>query len=247
MTLLNRLAEADAIVADLGQRRLVSGPDRLAAMRLSMAPRRSGGESIALGVGAVPAGTYRLRGEPAGEPGSVIIGRSRFPIAMLGDAPIDLVLPVDAAALEVRGAQGRVVTLEPVAVPRRESRQMALRSARYGRVVAHFVDNRVYAERDAFWVRGARDTRVVWQGDPGVASIELEVRNGPVSNQLAVRGAGAPLSRSLAPGETVTLTVPLGPDGSARIQIESAGGFVPADVETGNGDRRHLGVYVRVK
>ena len=247
MALLNRIAEGHAIVADLGSRRVVAGPDRLAGMRLSMPPRRSGGENVALALGAVPAGTYRLTGEPSGEPGEVVIGRARFPIATLGDAPLEIVLPVDAAALEVRGAEGRVVTLEPVAVPRRQSRLLALRSARYGQVVAHFVDNRVYAERGAFWVRGARDARVVLQGDPGVASVRIDLRNGPVSNHLTVRGAGEPFSKPLTPGETLTLTVPLGADGSARLQIASAGGFVPAEVEPGNGDRRFLGVYVRIK
>ena len=247
MAFLNRLAEGTATVVDLGSRRVVPATDRMAGMRVSMPPRRSGGENVALALGAVPAGTYRLSAEPSGQPGNVVIGRARMPIATLGDAPITIVLPVAAAGLEVRGAQDRVVTLEPVSVPARRSRQRAHRAARYGAVVAHFVDNRVYAERDAFWVRGARDAVVVLQGDPGVTTAQLEIRNGPVSNYLSVTGAGQPFSRPLVPGETLRLAVPLRADGSARLQIESASGFVPAEVEPGNGDRRFLGVYVRVK
>jgi hypothetical protein len=87
----------------------------------------------------------------------------------------------------------------------------------------------------------------VLQGEPGATSAQLEFRNGPVANHLTVLGAGQPFAKPLAPGETLTLSVPLGADGSARLQIDSAAGFVPAEVESGNGDRRYLGVYVRVK
>ena len=247
MAFLGRLADGNALVLDLGRRAIVSAPDRTASLLLTTPARRSGGENIALALGPLPAGTYRLTGEPAGDAGDIVIGRARMPIATLGDAPVEIVLPVDVAGLEVRGGQGRAVTLEAIAVPPRRSRQSSLRAARYGAVVAHFVDDRVYAEREAFWVRGARDAAVVLQGDPGVSSAQLELRNGPVANHLTVSGAGQPFAKALAPGETLTLSVPLGADGSARLRIASAAGFVPAEVETGNGDRRYLGVYVRVK
>lgn len=247
MAFLDRLSAGDAIVVDLSARRVVSEAERLPGMRLTMPPRRAGGENVALAVGPVPAGTYRLSGEPAGAAGSLIVGRARFSTATLGDVPVEIVLPVAVAALEVRGAEGRVVTLEPVSVPLRPTRELALRAARYGAVTAYFVDNRVYAEREAFWVRGARHAIVVLQADPGTASAQLEIRNGPLANRVTIEGAREPFAADVLPGATFTVPVALDAAGVARLRIASSAGFVPAEVEPGNGDRRSLGVYVRVR
>jgi hypothetical protein len=243
LVLLNRLADGNALIVDLGRRRMVDASDLLGEMRLRMPAAR--GEAPAR-IGPVPAGTYRNTADPAGAPGDVIVGRGR-PMAVIGDAPLDLVLPVAAPSIEVRGAAGRAVTLSPVSIPLRQSRRQATSASRYGAATVFFVDNRVYPERDGFWVRGARFANIVIQADAGARDAVLEIRNGPVANRLVVTGAGQPFASDLEPGATVTVPVTVDARGTARLQIDSSGGFVPADVEPGNRDRRFLGVYVRVK
>jgi len=240
----NRLASGNAQVFDVARRRFVPPADLLPEMRLSGRP----GERF--GAGPVPEGTYRLSAAPGGPgkpEGAVIVGRSQFPVATLGDQPVELVLPVGVAALEVHGAEGRQVTLEPVDIPPARSRQRALRASRYGPAAAFFVDNRVYAERDGFWVRGARYANVVLQGMPGVAGVVLEIRNGPVGNHLVVSGAAQPVAVDLVPGQVIAVPVVFDTRGSARLQIDSRAGFVPAELEPGNRDFRSLGVYVRIQ
>lgn len=240
---LNRLASGNAQVLDLGRRRVVGPAEHLSAMRLSGAP------GAAFGIGPVPEGTYRLSATPGGpgEPeGVVLVGRSQFPIATLGGAPVDLALPVGVTWLEVRGADGRRVTLEPVEIRPAGSRRPALRASRYGAATVFFTDNRVYAERDGFWVRGARHADVALQGDAGVAGVTLEIRNGPVENYLVVTGAAQPVAVDLAPGQVIPVPVAFDARGGARLRIDSRAGFVPAEVDAGNRDFRSLGVYVSV-
>ena len=238
---LNRLASGNAQAVDAARRRFVPREELLSEMRLSGAP------GAAFGIGPVPEGTYRLTAAPGGPEGAVVVGRSQFPMATLGERPVDVVLPVGVVWLEVHGAEGRQVTLQPVEIPPGRSRQPALRASRYGSVTAFFTDNRVYAERNGFWVRGARYANVVLQGAPGQAGAALEIRNGPMENHLVVTGAAQPVAVDLAPGRIIAVPVTFDARGSARIQIDSRAGFVPAEVDPGNRDRRSLGVYVRIQ
>lgn len=253
MAFLSRLAQRDAVVVNLGRigepgaRLLVADPERTAGFRMVLPARRAGGRQVALSAGPVPAGTYRIAAEPAGTAGQIAIGRSVFPIAALGDAPVEITLPAPVAAIEVRGADGRTVTLEPVAVPLRRSRQPVLRAARYGAVTAYFLDEGVYSESASFWVRGAARATVILQADPGLSSAMVEITNGAVPNRVSVTGADAPAPADLAPGQSISVRVTFDERGSARLRMETSSGFVPADVIPGSEDRRFLGVSVRFR
>jgi hypothetical protein len=244
VALLSRMAEGRAVVLDLDARRPV--PAELAAASLRVAFRAAGDDG-AYSLESLPAGMFRLTAEPGGAAGSVLVGRSREPIALLGDSPLDLVLPVAVNALTVAGAGGRAVALQPLGAPTRRTQQKARRAMRYGRVTVYFLDDRAYAEPGAFWVGGARYANVVLQADPGVQHAELEIVNAPVANRVSVVGAAQPFKRDLLPGESTIVPLVFDARGAARLQIESASGFIPAEASAGNQDRRYLGVYVTVR
>ncbi|MDQ3070726.1 MAG: hypothetical protein M3R55_13475, partial [Acidobacteriota bacterium] len=233
---LSRVAQTNSTVVDLAGRRAIDATDAVTRLRLDIPPQ---------GIGPLAAGHYRITGDPAGAPGEIRIGRGQAGVGVLGDSPEEIVLPVAVNALIVRGAAGRRIWIEALSVPARRWRQHALRAARYGDAVVYFLDDRSYAEGDAFWIGGARHANVVVQGDPGVRSVLLEIRNAPVPNHVVVTGAG-PVARDLAPGETLVVPVTLDAGGAARLQIDSRSGFVPAEVDQTAGDRRFLGVYVRI-
>lgn len=241
---LSRLADGDALLIDLGARRTIARDTAVTSLRVALPP--VAGRAAERSLGSVPAGTFRLTGEPGGAPGAVIIGRAPQPIATLTDAPLQFRLPVAVNALTVRGAEGRALSLQPVSAPTRLAQQKALRALRYGTVTVYFIDDRAYAEPDAFWIGGARYANVVLQADPGVQSAVLEIVNAPVGNRVSVVGAAEPFGRELQPRETAVVPIVFDERGVARLQIESAGGFIPADTDPQNQDRRFLGVYVRV-
>ena len=244
IALLSRLAEGRATILDLSQRRTLDAATAATALRIALPP--VAGDAGMHGLGSVPAGAFRITGEPAGEPGQALIGRGREPVATLGDAPLDLTLPVAVNALLIRGAAGRRLALQPLGPPSARTQQKALRAHRYGPVTVYFIDDRVYAEPDAFWVGGARYANVVLQADPGVTEAMLTITNAPVPNDVTVLGAAEPFKQPLAAREAVEIPIVFDARGSARLQIESASGFIPADINPANRDRRFLGVYVQV-
>lgn len=243
VALLSRLAEGDATLIDLAARARLTREAAASRVRIALPPADARGER---GIGSLPAGAFRLHATPAGAPGEVIIGRGQ-PVATVGDAPLDLVLPVAVNALTVRGAGGRAIVLQPLSPPARRTQQKAHGARRYGDITVYFLDDRAYAEPGAFWVGGARYANVVLQADPGVTHGELEIVNAPVANRVSVVGAAQPLTRDLMPGETVVVPLVFDATGAARLQIESSAGFIPAVADPANQDRRFLGVYVKVR
>jgi hypothetical protein len=245
IALLTRLAERHAVLFDLSARRPASLDAAVGSLRVALPPVL--GDAGARGLGSVPAGSFRVTPEAPGAVGEIVIGRAPQPIATLGDTPLDLVLPVTVNALRVRGVGERGVYLQPLSPPVRAPQQKALRALKYGSVTAYFIDDRVYAEPGAFWVGGARYANVVLQADPGVDRAELEITNAPVANRITITGAAQPFDRELLPGEVALVPVIFDARGSARLQIESSSGFIPADANPANQDRRFLGVYVKVR
>jgi hypothetical protein len=241
IALLSSLADGDAVVFDLRARRPIALDDAVRSIRVSLPGDRR------RGIGPVPAGAFRITADPPGEAGHLFVGRSERPIAVVGDAPLDIVLPVAVNALSVQGAGGRALALQPLDLHARRTQQTALRAMRYGSVTAYFVDDRAHAEADAFWVGGARYATVVLQADPGVRHAELEIVNAPVANRVSVAGAEEPFDREMAPGGSALVPVVFDADGAARLRITSRSGFIPAETHAGNLDRRYLGVYVVVR
>lgn len=238
MALLDRIASRDALILDLAARRVVSSD----ALSGSLLVQSKPGEPRLI-AGPLPEGTYRISASDVSTL-DVRVGRSEAAILATSENVVEVKLPVSVIALDIRVDPARQISLEPVTVRSVPSRAPALLAAPYGSVIAYFIDNRVYVEREGFWVRGARYADIVLQGAPGgVAALEL--RNGPVDNQVTVTGAATPVSVPMTPGHVVPIDVTLDALGIARLRVTSAAGFVPADVEPGNQDRRHLGVYVR--
>jgi hypothetical protein len=105
----------------------------------------------------------------------------------------------------------------------------------------------VYAEEGAFWVGGSRFANVVLQADQGVRAALLEILNAPVPNRVTIVGGGQRFARALSPGETVLVPIAFDDTGTARLQLSSEAGFIPAAVDPGNRDHRVLGIYVQVR
>lgn len=247
VALLRRVSARPAAIIDLGARRVVPGAAAIGAMRTTLPPRAADASNVEIrSFGPLPAGRYRLTADPAGPAGDVLVGRG-LSVASLANDAVDIVLPVDVNALSIRGASGRALALQPAGILARRWRKPAIRAMRYGPVTAFFVDDRVYAEDNGFWVGGARFANVVLQADPGVRQAMLEIVNAPVANHVSVIGGAQPFAADLAPRQAVLVPVNFDENGAARLQIDSRSGFVPAHADPANGDQRFLGVYVKVR
>lgn len=194
--------------------------------------------------GPLPAGTYRLRGEPSAVPSAVVIGRGQWPVASLGNDDTDIALPVPAPALIVRGSAGRHVTLQPVSVRPGQPPEMSRAAARYGSITVHFLDGNAFIEQGGFWISGTLPADVAVQGDPGERRAQLTIVNGPRQNRVELTIDGRPVVVDLAPRASSVVPFALDDSGAARLQIRSTVGFVPADIDPANVDRRSLGVFV---
>lgn len=125
-----------------------------------------------------------------------------------------------------------------------------LASAVFGdRFVFLFHDGAAYPEGTGFWVRGSAETHVTVVSPAGrlTQPVRLKVRNGPVPNTIDVATPETRQQVDLQPGEVQEITVaPTALDGTLRLIVGARAGFVPADVEPGNADRRLLAVWVEV-
>ncbi len=208
----------------------------------------------------VPAGRYRLEPRGAAASGWLMagIGREQFSLTSgpLGDPPqpIELDFPVDVRAIVVRGDEqarrsldGLTITALSLVPPdKRLTAAVARRAVRYGDTTVFFLDDRSFAEPDAFWVGGGRTSSVVLQPGQPAAHAALVARNGPVQNAVRLWSGAWRLDAVLAPGEERRLEVPLQPgESAALLTVASSGGFRPSDVNAGSLDSRFLGLWVR--
>ncbi|MEP6592778.1 MAG: hypothetical protein ABJC51_03755, partial [Acidobacteriota bacterium] len=208
----------------------------------------------------LPAGRYRL--EPRGLHASgwlmVGIGREQFSLTsgpLDGPVPpVDLDFPVDVRAIVVRGdeqarrsIEGLTVTALSVLPPdARLTSEVARRAVRYGETTAFFLDDRSFAEPEAFWVGGGRTSAVVLQAAQPRSAIALLVRNGPVQNGVTLASGAWKVEAVMAAGEERRLEVPLQPGRSAALlTIQASGGFRPSEVSPGSLDNRFLGLWVK--
>jgi hypothetical protein len=208
---------------------------------------------------AVPAGSYRLSVRHRGSGDGLVmvgVGNDQFNIVMQPlvayDEGVRIDLPVDVRALLVRTdeaarTQMESVELRPLTRPAgRLTADTARRAVRYGDAVAFFLDDRAFPEPSGFWVRGARDTKVVFQSDASHA-LSLLVRNGPVANTVTIESGAWKDELPMAPGEERRIDVPGDSQrGTAHlVRIASSAGFRPSEVNAGSRDTRLLGVFVR--
>lgn len=208
----------------------------------------------------LPAGRYRL--EPRGRHASgwlmVGIGREQFSLtsgALDGPVPpVDLDFPVDVRAIVVRGdeqarrsIEGLTVTALSLVPPdARLTSEVAQRAVRYGATSTFFLDDRSFAEPEAFWAGGGRTSAVVLQAAQPRGAVALLVRNGPVQNGVTLASGSWKVVAPMAAGEERRLEVPLQPGGTAALlTIDVSSGFRPSEVNPGSLDRRFLGLWVK--
>lgn len=173
-----------------------------------------------------------------------------------------LALPVDVgfvgfkASPALEAARSRIV-IRPLAVADVSSRLPAadvVQSRRYGAASAFFHDDNADPEPAGFWTRRDRLTRVTLMRDEG-ADLTVRVRSGPAAARVAVRSLCAP--RAETPCAAITETVALDANtardialrtrGPVRLEIDTRGGFVPAEVDRASRDARGLGAWIEVQ
>ena len=185
------------------------------------------------------------------------IGNGPTPLRTLPLLPMNtqtqtFALPVAVTGISLTAEDPSVmpgeVTLTPVAFGTGSPRvaSAAIAAAALGGVDAYFLDDHVYVEPGAFWVKGNQTTSFVAVSPVGSGSIAMTIANGEMPNTVEWRvdGADRP-ALTLAAGESRTLMLaPAQPHGALTVTLISQAGFRPSD--HGAADRRFLGVQVKL-
>lgn len=170
-------------------------------------------------------------------------GEFRFPFVL--PAPVsEVVLDSDVAARPLL----KVELLVEDAMPVLDT--LSMRSAaHFGSSDVLFMDDHVFAENEGFWVRGRDAARFVLvpSGATPVTPLTTRVliRNGGNNNTITVESGTFQRVLTLDAFQERELDIPLTPAGTANIRVASGDGFVPAERQPGNGDRRLLGVWIQ--
>ena len=213
---------------------------------------------------ALPAGEYRLAVRHHGDDGWIMagVGSDRDPFSLITEPLLavaggrDLRLPVDVRGLFVRADEDarrdvEAIELQPLRILRAGEKAddgSARRAVRYGAATAFFMDEHAFAEPNAFWVAGGRETTVVLQQDEPSSQLTLILRNAPVANRVSLTVGQWRQDLEMAPGEERRVEIPVGaPSGIAALRLRSAAGFQPSDTDPHSRDTRFLGVYVTVQ
>jgi hypothetical protein len=122
----------------------------------------------------------------------------------------------------------------------------AASAIRYGPIVVYAFSG-AYLEPGGLWTAGARAAELVVQGPAGERQARFIMRAGPVATPVRVTSGAFELRADLSAGEARELAIPVGPDGSALVRIETAQGFRPSETEPGSADARLLGVRLDQK
>lgn len=117
------------------------------------------------------------------------------------------------------------------------------------RYVVLLHDGGTYPEAQGFWVRGEAVAAVSIVGADGRLDrpVTLRLRNGPGPNVVRVVTLAGETTLTMKASESTLIEVTPAPlDGSVRLTIFPANGFVPARIEPGSRDQRVLGCWVEV-
>jgi hypothetical protein len=163
-------------------------------------------------------------------------------------------LPIDAEFVGFRGSlelQPAVsaLRLQPVAIVDQSLRLKTapvIAAAPFGPLTVFFHDAVAYSEPDGFWVRGrARLRATVAEGEEAGESITVQLHSGARPNNVTLSTPRWSERLELVPGVTREVRVPSVPhERLLSLTITTSGGFVPAEVQPGNRDRRLLGCWV---
>jgi hypothetical protein len=209
---------------------------------------------------SMPAGRYRVRLEGGGSAGWLMLGIGQDQFALRSEAlvwphsPIDIEFPVAVRALILRGDEDarraiRKVIVEPLSIVPSSARLtdlVARRAVSYEGTAVFFLDDRSFAEPEAFWIGGSRQSTFVLQSDRPGPSIDLLLRNAPVDNRLTLEAGQWREELTLAPGEERRVQVPVAPgQRAALVTATTSSGFRPSESTPGSKDDRFLGVWAK--
>ncbi|HEY7059762.1 MAG TPA: hypothetical protein VH458_24675 [Vicinamibacterales bacterium] len=263
--MLRGLTSDHVLAIDLLHGERISRNDLIARTRIAIPLRRARPERAMfnqpiLTIPALPAGDFLVTTNRRGGDGWIMLGIARDQFSLVTqpahrfDAGVTLHLPIDARALVVRAdeearRQLNAIEIRPVRLvgaSAQVTNRTAFRAVRYGETTVFFLDDRVFPEPAAFWVRGAGEAAVVIEAARGSASQPLLLRNVPVENTVTLSSGSWRIRYRMNPGEQRLVDVPIEPArGSALVKISSAAGFSPAASDASSRDGRYLGVYVQ--
>jgi hypothetical protein len=213
----------------------------------------------------LPPALYEVAGIVVGTPAGhirVVTDRQTPPLAEWDTARLDrvwkrtLLIPVAVASLEVDlddDAQRHVrdLTVRAVSVVPRADRPAdgaeAGHGARYGSAAVYVLTGTVWVEPGGMWVGGASGAGFIIRPDePGV--IHLYVRNGPVTNVVTLASDSWRQEVRLQADEERDVDVPGDRQRlAASLQVMSAQGFRPSEVNPRTDDDRFLGVWIATR
>ena len=213
----------------------------------------------------LPAGEYEVELQPApNTPASgaigLQIGREGEPVETWPFTPSTgskwrqrFRLPLDAEFVAFRAAPGleRAVTslrLRPLQVVdngRRLHTDTIFASASFGSTSVFFHDAVSYIEPGGFWARGRTRMRVTLVRTDGSNSFTMNLHCGARPNRVTLATPHWSERLDLVPNTTRTVVVPLPAHESLMpLEITTSSGFVPAEIEPANKDRRLLGCWI---
>ena len=137
--------------------------------------------------------------------------------------------------------------LIPRAIPDLRTRRTdpnVMRSRRSGEATVFFYDERIEPEPSGFWTRGDSASRVAITLAPDRPTA-LRLRAGPRAVAVQTTVDGDVHRLTLAPEDTREIVL-RSRHKVASVDIVTAGGFVPAEIDPTTRDRRRLGVWVEV-
>ncbi|MCC6987756.1 MAG: hypothetical protein IT181_02080, partial [Acidobacteria bacterium] len=163
-------------------------------------------------------------------------------------------LPVDAGFVGLRGdadlersiAALRMEAVDIVDLGARTATPQVLAAARFGEAVVLFHDERLYPESAGFWTAGGRASRITLACPGGCADgVTLRMHSGRIANRLHLETHGWSEDVDLRGDDMVDVRVPPPAAGGViLLDLSTATGFVPIELDPSVRDRRNLGVWI---
>lgn len=176
-----------------------------------------------------------------------------FTVSSLGQWRQRFRLPLDAGFVAFRAAPDieRAIAslrLRPVRVVdagRRLHTDAIFASESFGSTMVFFHDAVSYIEPGGFWARGRARMRVTLVKTDASNSFTMNLHCGARPNRVTLATPHWSERLDLVPNTTRTVVLPSAADGSLMpLEITTSSGFVPAEIEPANKDRRLLGCWI---
>jgi hypothetical protein len=119
-------------------------------------------------------------------------------------------------------------------------------AASFAPATVFFHDGDAYAEPEGFWVKGRTVAHMTFAKKvPSDPAVMLAVHSGARPNVVTLSTGRWSQRVDLVPGVTASIAVPSdATEQFVPLTVSTTDGFVPAEVEPGNRDRRLLGAWI---